>query len=105
MQNEVVFSLEGHRLTAALPGDIDHHLARPMRERIDRELELQRPELLVLDFSAVRFMDSSGIGLIIGRCEVAGGYGIRVRLKGLSDSLMRIVHLSGIEKIKNLSIG
>ena len=105
MQNRVQFSKDGARVTAILPGDIDHHLARSLREQIDRELEGGGIELLILDFSAVRFMDSSGIGLIIGRCELAGRYGARVRLKGLSESLVRLVRLCGIEKIKNLSIG
>ena len=105
MQNRVQFLHDGATLCAILPGDIDHHLARSLREQIDRELLLVGAELLILDFSAVRFMDSSGIGLIIGRCESASGCGARVRVKGLSDSLMRLVRLCGIEKIKNLSIG
>lgn len=97
--------MDGSRLTAILPGDIDHHLAKTLREEIDRELSGSEAELLVIDFTAVRFMDSSGIGLIIGRCSAAEKCGARVRIKGLSDSLMRIVNLCGIEKIKNLSIG
>ena len=79
--------------------------ARPIRERIDKALFEKKPELLVLDFSEVRFMDSSGIGLIIGRSEVCEAIGAHVRLVALSPLLSRLVRLSGIEKIKNLSIG
>ena len=105
MDKNVVFFENGAALTAVLPGDIDHPVAKPMREEIDRRMKSSGAELLVLDFSKVGFMDSSGIGLIIGRCETADRYGMRVRVVGLSDSLFRIVRLCGIEKIKNLSIG
>ena len=49
-------------------------------------------------------MDSSGIGFILGRAELCGEIGCRIKLKGLSDTLMKLVRISGIEKIKNLSI-
>jgi stage II sporulation protein AA (anti-sigma F factor antagonist) len=61
--------------------------------------------VVILDFSEVRFMDSSGIGLIIGRSQVAEATGSGVRLVGLSPTLMKLIRLSGIEKIKNVYIG
>lgn len=105
MDKKAVFFENGTALTAVLPGDIDHHMAKPLREEIDKRMKECTAELLVLDFSSVGFMDSSGIGLIIGRCETADRYGMRVRVVGLSEGLLRIVRLCGIEKIKNLSIG
>ena len=105
MDKSVVFYEEGSRLIAVLPGDLDHHVAKPIREEIDRRMRSCGAETLVLDFSSVGFMDSSGIGLIIGRCETADRYGMRVRVCGLSEGLLRLVRLCGIEKIKNLSIG
>ena len=65
----VQFSYDNNRLTAALKGDIDHHGAAEMRIQIDGELERTTPSLLTLDFSEVGFMDSSGIGLILGRAR------------------------------------
>lgn len=105
MQDVVTFSQNGRTLTARVTCEIDHHTAKPIREGIDAVLFEKKPELLVLDFSGVRFMDSSGIGLIIGRCEVCRAIGSHVRLSSLSPLLSRLVSLSGIEKIKNLSIG
>ena len=64
-----------------------------------------KPELLLLDFSEVHFMDSSGIGLIMGRCEVAEELSAGVRIVSMPAELMKLVRLSGIEKIANLSIG
>ena len=58
----------------------------------------------MLDFSSVSFMDSSAIGLILGRATLCEQLGCRVNLSGLSSSMMKLVRLSGIEKIKNLSI-
>ena len=72
--------------------------------RLAIEIKGGNIKTLIFDFSDLSFMDSSGIGLILGRSEVCSELGCRVRLLGLSGSLMKIVRLSGIEKIKNLSI-
>ena len=105
MQDLVLLSQNGRTLTAKIGCEVDHHTAKPVREKIDKAIFEKKPELLVLDFSDVRFMDSSGIGLIIGRCEVCRATDAHVRIVSLSPLLSRLVRLSGIEKIKNLSIG
>ena len=104
MQNAVKFSESGRILTARLSGEIDHHVAKGQREEIDNMLFRARPETLRLDFSEVRFMDSSGIGLIRGRADVCEGIGCRIEVTGLSGSLKKLVRLSGIEKIKCLTV-
>lgn len=57
------------QLTALLVGDIDHHTAKRLREEIDEKIEQMLPEVLVLDFGGVTFMDSSGIGLVMGALQ------------------------------------
>ncbi len=104
MQKEVIFSEAKGRLTAHIQKDVDHHLAKTMREAIDKKLFEVRPTLLILDFSRVEFMDSSGLGLIIGRVEKASVFNIQVAVSGLSPTLMKLVRLSGIERLRNLSI-
>ena len=104
MKEEVVFLVRGEALVAVLQCEIDHHTAKRIRELIDREFFRVKPQCLMLDFSGVGFMDSSGVGLILGRVEAATRNGAVVRLSGLSDSLMKLVRLSGIERIKSLSI-
>ncbi len=101
---KVKFREEGDSLFASLASEIDHHTAKGIREAIDEMLFKLSPDVLVLDFSEVKFMDSSGIGLIIGRAELAGEMGCELRLVGLSGTLLRIARLSGIEKIKNITI-
>ena len=60
--------------------------------------------MLCLDFRDVRFMDSSGIALILGRVESAGAIGAAVHLEGLNASLFKLVRLAGLERIKNLTV-
>ena len=104
MQGIVKFSEDGGMLIAALSGEIDHHAAKTQREEIDAMLFKRKPGVLVLDFSEVKFMDSSGIGLIIGRVDVCEGIGCRIHVGGLSNTLKKLVKLSGIQKLPNLSI-
>jgi stage II sporulation protein AA (anti-sigma F factor antagonist) len=105
MENEIIsFSRSTQSLTARISCEIDHHTAARLRQRIDRELFIERPNMLCLDFSEVRFMDSSGIALILGRVESAGAVGAKVHLVGLSPTLFKLVRLSGIERIKNLTV-
>ena len=101
---KLIFKEDGSTLVAKLSLEIDHHTAKEIREAIDEMLFKLSPDVLELDFSDVRFMDSSGIGLIIGRAELSDRLGTEVRIKGLSQQLLRIVRLSGIEKIKNITI-
>ena len=105
MEKEIVsFSNTGAVLTARISCEIDHHTAGRIRTRIDRAIFDERPKVLTLDFSDVRFMDSSGIALILGRVECAGAVGARVHLEGLSPTLFKLVRLSGIERIRNLTV-
>lgn len=104
MKDEVVFSKRQKTLVASILCELDHHTARRIRERIDEQLYLDCPKVLELDFSAVGFMDSSGLGLILGRCERADAIGACVRLVGLSDTLYKLIRLCGIERVRNLSV-
>ena len=63
--------IEGDVLTVEILGEIDHHSARPIREEIDRLLYLYRPKEMILSLAHVSFMDSSGLGLLMGRITLA----------------------------------
>lgn len=104
MTEEVTFDIGSATLTAKLRCEIDHHTARLMRTEIDKMIFIHKPEILVIDFSEVRFMDSSGIGLILGRLDKAESVGASLRLVGLSPTLMKLVRLAGIERMHNLSL-
>ena len=105
MDNEIVkFSRVGTTLMARICCEIDHHTAARLRARIDRAIFLERPKILCLHFGEVRFMDSSGIALILGRVETSAAVDAKVHLDGLSPTLYKLVRLSGIERVKNLTV-
>ncbi|MBR5539888.1 MAG: anti-sigma factor antagonist [Clostridia bacterium] len=86
-------------ITAWLSGELDHHTARVMREEIDAAVERSSARLLRLDFSGVGFMDSSGIGLVMGRYRLMQSRGGRVLIVGVSDRLLRVMKLAGLERL------
>ena len=103
MKEAKIFA-DGKEVRVAISCEIDHHSAKTIREAVDEAIERHRPSLLVLDFSAVRFMDSSGIGLILGRVVAAERIGAEVELRGLFGDILRLVRMSGIEKLRCLKI-
>lgn len=95
---------EGDTLIASMSSEIDHHAAKGIRNAIDSELRVGGLKKIILDFSAVTFMDSSGIGLIIGRAAKADEVGASVLVTGLNGTLGRIVRMSGVERLQNVNI-
>jgi stage II sporulation protein AA (anti-sigma F factor antagonist) len=87
----------GEQVTAGIVGDIDHHTASGIRSEIDAVLENSTPRLLILDFGGVKFMDSSGIGLILGRMRVLEGFGGKLFVKNISGHAEKIVKLAGLQ--------
>ena len=98
----VEINVTGEVVTAYLSGEIDHHTAKNMRECIDNAIELNMPSLLVLDFSAVSFMDSSGIGLVLGRYRNLQKVGANLHISGVSANIYKVMKLAGIEKLATL---
>ena len=95
----IEFYRERDTLTARLVGEIDHHAAAQVREAIDAEIYRERPRLTVLDLSGIDFMDSSGLGLIMGRIALMRSLGGEAALRNPTDKVMRIVRLAGLERI------
>ena len=79
--------------------------ALALRNAIDEAISRFRSKTLVLDFSEVTFMDSSGVGLVLGRYRNICAYGGELELRGLSLRHMKIMKLSGIEKIAKIKGG
>lgn len=92
-------------LTAFIKGEIDHHTAPEIRESIDDAFVMtENTELLVLDFSDVTFMDSSGVGLVMGRYRLVSGKGKKLKVDNLSPRDYRIMKMSGIEKLAQVNM-
>ena len=79
-----------------LDGEIDHHSASLIRAGIDDAIIASRPLLLVLDFREVTFMDSSAIGLVMGRYKLMKTHGGRICVENLSPSAYKVMKLAGI---------
>ena len=90
---------EGAVLTAALIGELDHHAAAEVRQKIDTALLSCRPQTLRLDLSRLTFMDSSGIGLIMGRYRLMVSLEGVMRLTGTSPRMERMIRLAGLDKL------
>lgn len=84
-------------LTVYLSGEIDHHNAGDLRQDIDFALIKTKPEEIILDFSDVSFMDSSGVGLVIGRYKTALIQGTKTAVTGLKPRDKKILMMSGIQ--------
>lgn len=95
----VDITYENGVLTAKLSGEIDHHIAPKLRSQIDSGCENYRPAALILDFGGVSFMDSSGIGLIMGRYRMISLLGGRLEVVNIPPTLKKIFVISGIETL------
>lgn len=94
----LTFQWQSGVLTAHIAGEIDHHSARPLREAIDRELIRRRPRLFVLSLGQVSFMDSSGLGLMLGRFTRMQELGGRMKVADPTPEIEKILRLAGFEK-------
>ena len=95
----VTTELDGSRLTARLSGDIDHFTAAAMRGDIDLAVRMNAVDELVLDFSGVTFMDSSGIGLVMGRAKLMSELGGKCRVADPPAYIVKVMKLSGVDKL------
>ncbi len=88
-------------LVVNLYGEIDHHNVGEIREKLDKELEESKLMKLIFNFKDINFMDSSGIGMVIGRYRILQSKGGSVYVTNLSKEVYRIFEISGLFKIIN----
>ena len=79
--------------------DIDECVAQKIRRKLDNEIERYMPRKVVFDFSDVSFMDSAGIGLLMGRYKLVSMLGGQVEVSNITPSVRRIFEMSGIQKV------
>ena len=91
--------LENNRLTVALTGEIDHHYAKSYIQAIAAKIEAYTPEICVLDFSEVTFVDSSGIAVVINALRAMTQIEGHLVLSGINQQPMRVFRASGIDKL------
>lgn len=91
--------LENNRLTVALTGEIDHHYAKSYIQAIAAKIEAYTPEICILDFTEVTFVDSSGIAVVINALRAMTQIEGHLILSGINQQPMRVFRASGIDKL------
>ena len=79
--------------------ELDHHTVEKIRRRADYEIEKYIPRKVILDFNKVSFMDSAGIGLILGRYKNISFLGGELEVVNVSSQVIKILNMSGLSKI------
>lgn len=96
---QITYSHNGQTLLVYTSGELDHHNAPDIRERIDRELLRVPVKNLVFDLSKLAFMDSSGIGVILGRYRNIMRMNGRAVIVCTNVHIKKILEMSGITRI------
>lgn len=94
-----LYRLNDGVLEIKLVGEIDHHSAVNVRSDIDSLIFDKRPNKVVLDLSEISFMDSSGLGLIMGRYALIKDLGGVLSLRAPTVAVMKILSLAGMERM------
>lgn len=97
MKTQIDYSKD--TLYVKLNGDIDHHSAKYIREEIDRELYKYQPMTMIMDLSNVDFMDSSGLGLILGRYTKINMFGGVLKVANPSERIEEMLIMAGTDKL------
>ena len=103
-REEMEILMENGAAIARLCGEIDHHRAAELRRVLDDYIRRHQPRVLCLDASGVDFMDSSGLGLIMGRYALMQRCGGELILYHPSPSVLRMVRLAGMERMIKIEL-
>ncbi|MDD6485179.1 MAG: anti-sigma factor antagonist [Clostridiales bacterium] len=96
---DITVSGKEHLITVRPSGELDHHAAKLIRTKIDDEILRTGAVNLAFDLSRVTFMDSSGVGVIIGRYRKITALGGRVFLYGMNENVEKLCRMSGLDKL------
>ncbi len=90
-------------LTCQITEEIDHHTTEKIRRILDDEIERYMPRKIIFNFDKVSFMDSAGIGMILGRYKIMKMLGGSIELINVNSSVRKIFEMSGIHRIISIN--
>ncbi len=96
---DVRFKKEGIALIVAIEGEIDHHTSRTLKERIDSKFIIEPVKDMIIDLSRVTFMDSAGIGLILGRMKRVVSVGGKMSIKNPKPEINKMLKMSNVDNL------
>lgn len=100
---DLVYQTNGTCLRVALPEELDHPVSDKIRKDTDKIINEIYIRTLVFDFRNTNFMDSSGIGLLMGRYRVLGMRNGCIRAENVNAHIDKLLHLSGVYKYIQIS--
>ena len=100
---EIMTKCENRCLTFFLKGELDHHGARGLIARLEREIEIHLPWKMVLDFSEVTFMDSSGIAVVVRARQRVRELGGSVRLEKTNPQIRKVFQAAALDKLMEIN--
>ena len=92
------YSSEGN-MVVKLDGEIDHHSVSEIRDGLDRMIIENKPKTMILELADIDFMDSSGLGLVLGRYRRLNEIGARVLIKNPGARTEKILVMAGVDKL------
>ena len=98
-QDKYLYEVTGTTLIIYLPKELDHHVAGEIRQETNKYFESRKIKDVIFDYSHAHFMDSSGIGLIMGRYREVRHLHGNVYIVGVNDKVKRILDISGLYRI------
>ena len=105
MENEMILNAKKTTLEITFKGEIDHQRVLMYREKLIDLIDQHQFSDVIMNFKDVSFIDSSGIGLILGRYNQMNRYGGKIYFCELSDVTRRLFELSGLLKIIEIKEG
>ena len=94
-RDRMKYQIEENCLTIFLPKELDHHQTEEIRREADRQIERNHVKYVIFDFGETSFMDSSGIGVMMGRYRKLSLTGGEVWAANLNDRMKKILKMSG----------
>lgn len=100
---DILYNNKDKLLKLKITEEIDHHTTEKIRRKADYEIQRHMPKKVILDFNNVSFMDSAGIGLVVGRYKLTNALGGTLEMENVKPSLEKVFKMSGILKIIPIS--
>lgn len=100
---EIEYLNKDKSLLFKITEEIDHHAVEKLRRKADLEIEKHIPRKVIFDFNNVTFMDSAGIGLLLGRYKKIVSLGGSLEVINATETVNKILIMSGVNKIININ--
>jgi len=95
---DITYSLDDFSVKVNFSGELDHHSAKKVIDKLDSIIDLYLPRELLLDFSGVSFMDSSGIAVLVGAYRKQANADCSIRVYGVMPQPMKVLRAAGLER-------